>query len=114
MRKESTSGLLNAKDLVIHLRQLRYHCLLSLGDPTPNRLGHVDEDEEKFGSALAQVKSAAQPGEEQELVQKIEAGYKKFRSDLEKLEHDVGRNDKPRDLIKIADSLPFRDIFNPS
>src|SRR5262249_15527806 len=91
MRKKSTAALLSAKDLVIHLRQLRYHCLLYLDDPTPGRLRRVDEDEEKFGRALDEVKTAVQSGQEQERLEIIERGYKQFRSELDQLERDVRR-----------------------
>jgi signal transduction histidine kinase len=108
IRTESTHGLLAAQELVIHLRQLRYHCLLYLGDPTDKRLGLFKDDEAKFANALHKVKVAAHSSPERDCVSEIENGYAQFRAELDHLQAEVRRPDKPQDLVRVADLLPLR------
>src|SRR5262245_58375802 len=66
-----------AQDLEIQLRQLRFHSLLYVAEPTDERRGLVDEDLAGFEAALARARATAHTDKERALVAAIDDGFRR-------------------------------------
>jgi signal transduction histidine kinase len=110
-RSESVNSLLAAQELEMDLRQFRYHDLLYLGHPTPERRARAEEDHRNFEQALHQALESARSDQEQALIAEIERGYRAYHDELEQL-GDQTRG-QPVDLVKIADAHPIRHLVDP-
>jgi two-component system sensor histidine kinase HydH len=74
---ENVTQLEAAGTLEVKLRQLRFHTLMYVLDPTDSRLSLLDEDEQGFESALAIARRTSDPTIA-ELVARISAGYEDY------------------------------------
>jgi CHASE3 domain sensor protein len=81
----NAASLQAAQELEIHLRRLRFHSFIYLLEPTPEHHDFIKRDERDFEKTLDQARAAAATDEERELLQKIEAGYHRYRDEMAKL-----------------------------
>jgi two-component system sensor histidine kinase HydH len=110
---ENVASLQAAQDLVIHVRQLRYHCFVYLLDPQPRRLAPIEADEQKFEEALRVARRSAGTVAEKECVQAIAAGYQQYQAELAQLREEVIRNHQSLELGQLADNHPVRHVVDP-
>lgn len=110
---ENVTSLEAAQELEVQLRQLRFHALLYVIDPTPERRALVDQDHRDFEAALAQVRSSANQPEERHLVEQIHNGYRRYRDELERGGTFAGKTWGRDDLLNWADAHPVRHLQAP-
>jgi signal transduction histidine kinase len=112
---QNVSSLRAAQELEIKLRQLRFHSFLYVIDPTHAPKRPMREDHAGFEAALRRARelahqSASSP-DDRRYVQAIEAGYRKYRREINLMRRELARKD-PRtqvlDLIKRAQSRAGR------
>src|SRR5262245_38690017 len=78
----NVASLEAAQELEIRVRQLRFHCFLYLIHPSDERRKPITEDEEGFQAALQAARQSAHTQEEDDYIQAIENGYKRYRAEL--------------------------------
>src|SRR5258708_2092823 len=100
-----------AQEVKIRLRQLRFHSFLYVRAPRPERREPVEADEKAFELALSRARTAADSPEEEALVAAIEAGYTRYRVELEQTPDK--RLDTRAELIEWADRHPVRHLAVP-
>src|SRR5580692_9126202 len=66
IRSQSVRSLNAALELEISLRQLRYHSIRYLIDPTAQNLETIDVDQNQFNQSLKTAKQSAQTAEEEQ------------------------------------------------
>jgi two-component system sensor histidine kinase HydH len=109
---QNVISLQAAKELEIQVRQLRYHTVLHLLNPQPDRLLRIKDDQEKFEAAFKKVRDAATTDEEEKLVQKIEKTYQQYKTEQDQLVEDAHGRPLP-EVYKIADTHPVRLVIEP-
>jgi two-component system sensor histidine kinase HydH len=110
---ENVASLQAAQDLVIHVRQLRYHSFVYLLDPQPRRLAPIETDEQQFEETLRSARRLAGTPAEKECVATIAAGYEQYQGELARLREGVTRDRKPLELGELADNHPARHVVEP-
>src|SRR5205823_12820181 len=105
---EKVISLRAAQELEIKLRQLRFHFLAFVADPTDERATLIQDDHKGFEEALRRAKTAATNQQERDLIATIAEGYAGYRAGLE-LE-DRPQLKTPRDLIRWIDAHPVRKL----
>jgi signal transduction histidine kinase len=106
--------LKTAQELEIKLRQLRFHSLVYVMDPKPERKELIDEDHTGFEAALAQAQSLAKDAtnaEEKTIVQAIQEGYQRYRAELG--EGVPGVDSSKADYVRWADAHPVHYLQAP-
>jgi signal transduction histidine kinase len=107
---ENVASLQAAQDLVIHVRQLRYHCFVYLLDPQPHRLEPIETDEQNFEETLRTARRLAGTPAEKESVQAVAAGYQQYQGELARLREEITRDPKALELGQLADNHPARHV----
>lgn len=110
---ENVASLRAAQELEIRVRQLRFHNLLYLTDPRPDRLTPIAEDERHFEAALEEVRAAARTSQEQECVRKIEAGYQQYQQEQHELRALANSRPSGFSFAEVADHHPVKKVVAP-
>ncbi|HEV3078710.1 MAG TPA: ATP-binding protein [Gemmataceae bacterium] len=113
IRSQSVRSLNAALELEISLRQLRYHSIRYLIDPTAQNLETIDVDQNQFNQSLKTAKQSAQTAAEEQCVAAIEKGYGQYEQDMARFRADVLRRHKPVDFRKLDQEHPIRNIVEP-
>lgn len=103
-----------AQELEIKVRQLRFHSFLYLIDPTAARREVIVKDHENFEKAFQVAKSTADTEPERRCVEEIEAGYKQYNTELEKLLSVAVPSIQRTELAKLMDAHPVQHVVGPS
>jgi signal transduction histidine kinase len=103
-----------AQKLEIEVRRLRLHSLLNLMDPSPSRHQAIEKDHEHFEKALDRARQAVSTPQEKRCIQDIEAGYRRYRADLELLLASGVKDASRSDLAQLADSHPVLHVTEPA
>ena len=82
----NVASLQAAQQLEIQLRRLRFYSFIYLVDPAPGRQEPIDNSEHAFEQALKRAREAAATDEERDLLDKVEAGYQHYRTEMARLE----------------------------
>jgi signal transduction histidine kinase len=104
---QNVASLQAAEELEISVRQLRFHDVLYLMDPTPDRLPPIEEDQRRFYAALAVARDASRTAEEQKRVQAIEDGYQgylRYRKEQDHIGEAPGRDFDRRQFARQVDA----------
>src|SRR5262245_51362363 len=75
---ETVTSLQASQDLEIRVRQLRFHTLLYLMDPSPTRLEPIEADHNSFEKALEVARRACKTPEERACVRSIADSYEQY------------------------------------
>jgi signal transduction histidine kinase len=110
---EEVASLQAAQELEIAVRQLRFHTFLNLLDPTHARQEPIQKSRASFERAFERARDSARRPQEQEYVQAIEAGYKRYRQELALLPAEIAREGSHIDLHKLVDAHPIQQVVNP-
>lgn len=110
---ENVASLQAAQELELAVRQLRYHSLLYLMDPSPARLEPVQADEVRFGAALASARQSSTTDEELACVGAIESGYGHYQEEQARLRAEAVRGKPAAEFARVADSHPVRLVVDP-
>jgi two-component system sensor histidine kinase HydH len=117
---ENVTSLQAAQELVIRVRQLRFHSFLYLLDPKTERLVPVQEDQVSFEIALDIVRRVAKGPEEQTQIKEIVAAYKNYKEAQDRLRDEAQAHlrDRQRDqalseAYKAADNHEVRQVVKP-
>lgn len=108
---DNVSSLEAAQSLVIHLRLFRFHSVMNLLDPKPERQALLEEDHQGFEEALKKARFTATNAQERDLVSSIEAGYVRYRKELSESKLPDGK--RLEDYVQWADQHPVRDLQLP-
>jgi len=100
------------QDLEIKLRQLRFHSFVAVIDPSSERAELVAEDHRGLDQAIQRVGALVSSPAEKELFRAIQEGYTKYRAELIRPDSRPDAQ-RPRDLIRWADSHPVRHLLVP-
>lgn len=111
--EQNVASVRAAQELEISVRQLRFHDVLYLMDPTSDRLKPIEEDRNRFFEALARARAASRTAEELKRVQDIEDGYRDYEKENKQEQSRAlsaaGRNDFDRkEFAGRVDSHPVR------
>ena len=104
----NVASLRAAEELEISVRQLRFHDLLYLMDPTPDRLPPIEEDRQRFQNALNEARDASSTPEEQKCVRDIEEGYHSYEKEEERVRQEARSALKRSDFARLVDSHSVR------
>jgi signal transduction histidine kinase len=107
----NVASLKVAQELEINLRQLRFHSLVYVMDPSPAREKLIDEDRAGFEAALAEAQKLAKDDTEKEIVREIQGGYQRYRADLVRGVPGVGSHEA--DFVRWADAHPVHYLQTP-
>jgi two-component system sensor histidine kinase HydH len=111
---DSVISLQAAQELEIRVRQLRFHTLLYLLDPKPERLTPINEDQERFEVALEVAREASSTEEEMLLVWEIDEAYQKYKEEQEQLRVvALGKKNTLVDISRVSDSHNVRSVVYP-
>jgi signal transduction histidine kinase len=110
---ENVASLRAAQELEIRVRQLRFHSLLYLTDPRPERLGPIEKDERNFEEALDEVRRASRTPEEAACVRRIDDAYRQYQEDQTHLREEAGRGKPGAPFAEVADTHPVKQIVDP-
>jgi signal transduction histidine kinase len=102
-----------AQEMELRLRQLRLHSLLYVMDPGPARRATVDAAHHQFQQAYRRAEEAAHHPREKQLLEEIQASYRRYRTALETT-HDKALLAKASvgDLLLWADAHPVRRLLD--
>ena len=109
---ENVTSMQAAQELEIRVRQLRFHNLLYLLDPKPERLARVEDDQAGFEKALKVARQASQTDDEEVLVQAIEEGYQEYKIEQTDL-RQASKGETLTDAYKAVDSHPVQRVVEP-
>jgi signal transduction histidine kinase len=105
--------LQTTQEMEIRLRQLRFHSFVYLMDPTQARRAPIDEDHRQFEDALFSARELASLPREQNLLAAVEAGYRRYRAELNQASRADTPNSSRGDLLRWADAHPVRHLLAP-
>jgi two-component system sensor histidine kinase HydH len=108
----NVTSLEAAQELEIRVRQLRYHCLLSIIDPKPAYREAMDKDHRRFEDALAVAKWSANTAREQAVIQAIDVGYQRYHQELAELRKQEARRSSAIDITYVVDAHPIRHVVD--
>ncbi len=109
---DSVTSLQAAQELEIRVRQLRYHTLLYLLDPKPERLIPIEDDEKRFEAAFEVARAASNTDEETVLVRTIDKAYMEYKEDQHHL-RAIAQKKPLLDVPKVSDTHPVRLVVIP-
>ncbi len=110
---QNVASVRAAHQLEMSLRQLRFHAFLYLVDPRPDRLGLIEEDQQAFEEGLQLAREASTTPEEGERLEQIEAGYGRYRAELDQLQAQVAAGGPRMDFEELAEHHPIRHLVAP-
>src|SRR6516225_8966707 len=110
---ENVASQKAAQELEIRLRQLQYHSLLYLMDPTAKRREFIDDDHKALEKSLEATQASAITSEQQQLVQQIEKNYQEYNEEINQLVAKAKDQGSLSDLVKLADAHPLRKVVGP-
>jgi signal transduction histidine kinase len=110
---KNVRSLQAAQEMEIRLRQLRFHSFVYLMDPRPGRRRVVDEDNQQFEKSLRGARELAELPGERSLLDDIEAGYRRYRADLDQLPPARAAAYSRDDLLRWADAHPVGHLMAP-
>jgi two-component system sensor histidine kinase HydH len=114
IRSKNVVSLRAALDLEMSVRQLRYHDLLYLGDPSRSRLDKIQEDHTNFEKALEMAKAAAHSPKDHQYLRQIEEVFRRYDEELKRLREKVDREGKPFDFQQLlAHEHPMTSLIKP-
>src|SRR5579871_5613174 len=104
---QNVTSLESAENLEMNVRQLRFHNLVYLIQPSAVQLTAIEKDQQKFEAALAKAREAASTQEEKTCVGRIDSGYAKYQQELAELRANPARTKPPdSELVSAAHPIP--------
>ena len=107
----NVASLQAAEELQIRVRQLRFHSMLYLIDPSPERQEHIDEAHQLFVRALGVVRDASHTDEERSRVAAIETAYEHYRTEQANLRAATPR--PVAEFHQLVDAHPIKLVVDP-
>lgn len=108
---ENVTSLEAAQELEINLRRLRFASFMNLLQPRAERARAIAESHRDFETALAIARRHASTDREAEVVEQIEAGYRRYRKELEEGPRPTSRN--LDDYVAWANQHPIQHLHAP-
>jgi two-component system, NtrC family, sensor histidine kinase HydH len=116
LSREVTS-LQAAQELQTRVRQLRFHRFLDAIDPEHSRRAPIEAVHRNVEEAVERMEKVARTPEERAKVEKIRAGYQRYRQELGSLPAELARerakSEQPPDLHRLADAHPVKYVVDP-
>ncbi len=109
----NVASLQAAQELEIRVRQLRFHNLLYLMEPSPAELDLIESDQRHFEEALETARQSSHTTEEKKWVQAIEKGYRRYQSEQTGLRANAIPARTPAAFWDLMDSHPIRLVVDP-
>jgi two-component system, NtrC family, sensor histidine kinase HydH len=103
-----------AQELEIRVRQLRFHTLVYLTKPTPERLEPVEADQELFQKALEVVRQTATTEAQKACVRDIEQQYAQYKEELAERRAHVEAGLAPQQLTELVNPQKMHIVIDPS
>jgi signal transduction histidine kinase len=107
------ASLLAAQELQTRLRQLRFHSMLEVMEPTPARKKVVDTDHQEFEVALKHAREAASQPEDLRLLQAIQEGYTDYLQKTDEDARKLSPHPTVRECLDWADAHPLKNLIRP-
>ncbi len=105
---QHVSSLSAARQLEIHLRQLRFHSFLFLTAPTPDLQATLRADEQAIEKALEDLRQSAFVPHEWDYIRAIEDGYQRYRAQALRTPAD-----RRQHLQELAEEDPLHSVVEP-
>lgn len=112
--RENVTSLEAAQELEIEVRRLRFHSFLYLIDPSPERRVPIESDHRQFEDALLMAQESAATPEEQQCVEAIAEGYRRYHHEMDQLLAAGARDAARAELARLADAHPVNFVVKPS
>ena len=109
---EHADRLQTAQDLETYMRHIRFHSLMWVMDPSPERWAKVDRDQTNFETTLARLRDTAVGTEERAVIADIGAGYERYRAELEHSGRSPPGPDRAA-YLRWSDAHPIRHLVVP-
>jgi signal transduction histidine kinase len=109
---EHVRRLQAAQDLETYMRHIRLHSLVYIMDMTPERWAKVEKDQANFEATLASLRDQTNGGEEERVIEAIEAGYLQYRRELQESTHSPPGPDRAA-YLAWSDAHPIRHVVTP-
>jgi two-component system, NtrC family, sensor histidine kinase HydH len=110
---DNVATLQTAQDMHITLRKLHFHCFTFLVDPDDAVLKEVEKIDREFRGQLGQAGRSATTPEEQVYLEKIRAGYDKYRKEFQRLKKEAACAGPKRNYHELREANPIRHIVEP-
>ncbi len=111
MLKENVPSLKAAKQMMVTLRQLRFHSFLYLIDPNPAGLRVFREDEKAFAQALDQALQASYTPQERDGLLELEKHFDLYHQEIQGLFAEVDKGKPRRDFRALAATHPIHHLL---
>jgi two-component system sensor histidine kinase HydH len=108
---ENVASLELSQELVISLRQFRFHTLMNLMDPRPLYQELIDQDHVDINRALSKARESSSGAPEHALVDEIERGYVNYRKVVEKSERPIFEDTK--DVVAWIENHKIKPLLEP-
>jgi signal transduction histidine kinase len=109
---EHVSRLETAQDIETYLRHIRFHSFVYVMDMTPARWAKVEKDQNDFAGALTRMRESARDDEELRIIEAIDAGYLRYRQELENTARSPPGPDRS-EFLAWSDAHPIRYVVEP-
>ncbi len=109
---QDVTSLQAAQELEIQVRQLRFHAVLYLLNPKPERFGRIETDQLRFETAMSKARRVSTTDDEKNTLQRIEEAYQKYKKGQDQLIKDAQGRPLP-EVYNIADQHPIRLVIEP-
>jgi two-component system, NtrC family, sensor histidine kinase HydH len=110
---QNVASMQAAQQMEISVRQLRFHCFLSLIDPNSALAEDIQADQASFRTWLEQAEQTSFTAEEHDLVRTIREGYRRYQQEFAHLRDEVAHKGPRRDFRELADFHPIRHVVDP-
>jgi signal transduction histidine kinase len=108
---QNVASLQAARELELSVRQLRFHDLLYLMDPSPERLRLMEEDRQRFRDALEVARAASRTDQEQNCIRSIENGYRQYEAGQARVEEATRASFDRKEYARLIDTHPIRYLI---
>jgi two-component system sensor histidine kinase HydH len=109
----NVQSLQAAQEMEVSLRQLRWHTLLYIMDPTKARRADIDQDDRHFQDAWSRAWKASQQTNAQAILNNIESSYQRYRAALEEHPTEVPvKHASIQDCLHWANTHQVRHLLD--
>jgi signal transduction histidine kinase len=108
--ERNVTGLRDAQELEISVRQLRFHAFVYLLDRDPEELDQIRDAQQRFEKCFDRVSGSARSPEEKDYIARINAAYRTYQQEYEQLRERSDRGEQLPRLELLVKNNPVRPV----